>query len=73
MTALSSKIRESPQHHKTLVMFMRLSVLPLERADAGLSALVILIEDSSLTDHFGAFVEYFTSTWSTQLRYRMVD
>jgi hypothetical protein len=46
-----------------LKMFMRLSLLPLERVDVGLSSLLGFIKDIGLSDDFEEFVKYFKTTW----------
>lgn len=50
-------------HHKALKMFMRLSLLPLERIDAGLCALQIFLTENDLQDDFREFLIYFRHTW----------
>jgi hypothetical protein len=40
MPELSCRVTGGTLHHQTLVMFMRLSLLPLARVDAGFEALL---------------------------------
>jgi MULE transposase domain len=63
MPALSTKITGGTLHHRALVMFMRLSLLPLPRVDAGFEAMLGFIEDNGLSNDFGEFINYFRRTW----------
>jgi MULE transposase domain len=58
---LSLKI--SAIHHKVLVMFMRLSLLPICNVGVGFDGLIGFIEQNNLRDDFGEFIEYFENTW----------
>jgi hypothetical protein len=60
---LSLKITGSAIHHKVLVMFMRLSLLPICSVGSGFDGLIGFIEQNNLRDDFGEFIEYFENTW----------
>ncbi len=55
--------------HKILLMFMRLSLLPLDRVIVGLNAILNFITDNELDDDFAEFVQYFRNVW--QQRYQI--
>ncbi|XP_070497143.1 uncharacterized protein [Chironomus tepperi] len=64
MKELSTKIKRGTMHHKTLLMFSRLALLPLNRIDAGLAALKNFISSNyALKKDFGRFIEYFDRNW----------
>lgn len=62
---LSTKIRDKKTiHYRTLKMFMRLSLLPIDKIDAGLEALISHIRlHRALNADFQRFLTYFNSTW----------
>lgn len=49
--------------HKGLLMFMRLSLLPLDRIDAGIEACYLFLRANDLNTSFEPFVAYFKRTW----------
>lgn len=53
-------------HHKIIIMFMRLSLLPLERIDAGFEFLLEFIRTNELDEDFLEFIDYFKRTWITR-------
>jgi MULE transposase domain len=61
---LSTKITGNTEHHKILNMFMRISLLPIERVNTGLELLLKFIRRSrAVAKDFEEFIEYFNSTW----------
>lgn len=60
---LSTKITKATYHHKILNMFMRLSLLPLDRVETGLRKLEQCITSMDLDDDFEEFLTYFHRTW----------
>jgi hypothetical protein len=64
LPSLSAKITGKTSHHKCLLMFMRLSLLPIDKIVTGLDALIEHINSSSeLANDFSLFIEYFKRTW----------
>lgn len=63
LTGLSSKISGDTMHHTILLMFMRISLLPIDRVETGFDKLLIFIEEKGLTDDFKEFISYFQNTW----------
>ncbi|KAG5682152.1 hypothetical protein PVAND_011524 [Polypedilum vanderplanki] len=64
MTELACKVTGFSQHHQTLRMFMRLSLLPRDRVPTGLIGLLEHINQSpAISQDFCSFVEYFQRTW----------
>jgi uncharacterized C2H2 Zn-finger protein len=58
-----SGITGSPEKNWILVLFMRLSLLPLNRVDTGFDKIIELIETRELVDDYQEFVNYFQQTW----------
>lgn len=50
-------------HNKILLMFMRLALLPLDRVDAGFSAILQFIQINDPENDFVGYVDYFRRTW----------
>lgn len=50
-------------HHKTLLMFMRLSLLPIDRIERGFEAIMTFMTENGIEDDFERFVSYFKNTW----------
>lgn len=60
---LNACLLVSEIHNKTLTMFTRLSLLPLNRIMQGFDSLLDYINENELRDDFRDFVEYFRRTW----------
>jgi hypothetical protein len=61
---LGSKLRGRSEHHTVLKMFMRLSLLPLPRVEAGLEALIAAVnQNPRISGDFAPFIAYFQRTW----------
>lgn len=60
---LSPHLTDWTKHHKALVMIMRLSLLPLNRVNAGLVALDNYLREEEIADDFEIFMQYFYHTW----------
>jgi hypothetical protein len=60
---LSLKLKNGSKHQNILKMFMRLSLLPLDRVDAGFEAILQFIRLQSLMVDFKEFIAYFRHTW----------
>lgn len=63
METLSTKLTDSSTHHKILIYFMRLSLLPKAKIDNGHAAIINFIQETDLFEDFEEFIEYFHSTW----------
>lgn len=62
--SLSRNIFHNSQHHQALKMFMRLSLLPLERVENGISQLKEYVSSiPEIEDDFQSFIIYFDKTW----------
>lgn len=63
------KLAAGTIHRKIIIMFMRLSLLPLERINAGFVSLLDYIQEKGSDDDdfepsdFDDFIEYFNQTW----------
>lgn len=69
---LSTKIKNGTIHHKTLLLFSRLALLPLDRIDKGIESLKNYISlNSELKTDFVIFIDYFEKTWLK--RYKKED
>ena len=61
---LSTKIFKNSQHHFILKCFMRISLLPINRIDAGLEQLKRYIASMpDIASDFNSFITYYESTW----------
>jgi hypothetical protein len=61
---LSTNVTGPTPQHETLLMFMRLSLLPIDRVDAGFRMLIDYINVTPpLLNHFRDFIVYFQNTW----------
>lgn len=64
MENLSTKISGNSTHHKVLLMFMRLSLLPIDRLERGYNALKEYIaSQNDLSQDYCEFIAYFERTW----------
>jgi hypothetical protein len=65
LKGLAVNVRNKNQkHHRILKMFMRLSLLPIERIDIGYESLKEFINSSQqLARDFAPFMKYFDTTW----------
>lgn len=64
LKSLSTKIFRNSKHHVTIKMFMRLSLLPCNRVEAGYQQLENFIMNSRrLKKDFKKFIKYFNLTW----------
>lgn len=64
IATLSTKIKGPSQHHDTLLLFMRLSLLPIDKIRTGYTMLKNHINRSRiLSNDFKSFMAYFTQTW----------
>lgn len=71
LTGLSTKIKDNSEHHKTLRMFMRISLLPIEFVERGINSLIAYIESNHiLAKDFKIFIEYFRKTWTLLYPFR---
>lgn len=61
--SLSASLTGGTKHHFILVMFMRLSMLPLDKIEIGYHALLSFIRDQNLKNDFSSFISYFNRTW----------
>lgn len=60
---ISALLFAGTQHHQLLTMFLRLSLLPVNRMMAGFEGILGLLDDCGLAEDFGPYVEYFRRTW----------
>lgn len=60
---LAGQIRGQTTHHDILKMFMRLSLLPLERVDEGLNSIKLFIIEQGVAAQFQRFQLYFQRFW----------
>lgn len=67
-----SVLGNSSKHHECLLMFMRLSLLPLADVKAGIAVILQYIQDDpELKLDFLPFIKYFNATWTG--RYKIED
>lgn len=71
--SLSKRVlKNSSKHNECLLMFMRLSLLPLRDVEAGIELLLQYIQDDPvLKADFKPFIKYFNTTWT--VRYKIED
>lgn len=61
--ALSNMLEGGLLHHKIMMMFMRISLLPLEEVENAFAEMLNFVGTNGLTDDFQPFTEYFERTW----------
>jgi len=74
IASLSKKIKQKKKfpHHRVLIQFMRLSLLPENRVENGIKALISFINNNiELAEDFKPFIKYFQHTWTQ--RYSIKD
>jgi hypothetical protein len=60
---LAALLVDSQIHKECLRMFLRLSLLPRPRVQAGYDAIIIHINENNLAEDFEEFIQYFEATW----------
>jgi hypothetical protein len=66
--SISKELKPGSIYSEILLLFMRLSLLPLNRIDKGFQAIIHYIRTKKLTKAFQPFVDYFRSTWFVRFK-----